>query len=148
MATTQSILAEAPLFSHLSEQAREVMTRSMRERTFAAGSDIVTEGESGIGFFVILEGTAAAVHEGEDGARATLGPGASFGEIALLDGGPRTATVRAMTDVRCSILTRWDFLATLRDQSDLAVELLSVLSRRIRELEQRISRLEAAGARG
>ncbi len=147
MATATATLTSAPLFTQLSEKTREMVARSMRERSFPAGVEIVTEGEGGIGFFVIVEGAAEAIHPREARPRARLGPGAAFGEIALLDGGPRSATVRAVTDVRCAILTRWDFLAILRGEASVAVELLEALAGRIRALEGRIAELEEAAAR-
>lgn len=144
MAARADMLASTPLFSHLSRKTLETISRPMTERTFKAGSEIVTEGEGGIGFFVITDGKAEVVHPGEDAPRATLGAGASFGEIALLDGGPRSATVRAVTDVTCLILTRWDFLAVLRSDAETGVELAEAMARRIRDLEARIAELEKA----
>lgn len=142
MATRADLLAASPLFSHLSEKMRNAIARPMSERTFSAGTTIVTEGEGGIGFFVITDGTAEVVHASEHAARARLGAGASFGEIALLDGGRRSATVRAATDVTCLVLTRWDFLAALRSDAEMGAELAEAQARRIRGLEARIAELE------
>lgn len=142
MAARADLLAASPLFSHLSPKTLETIARPMAERTFPAGAEIVTEGEGGIGFFVITAGKAEVVHPGENAPRATLGPGAAFGEIALLDGGPRSATVRAATAVTCLILTRWDFLAALRSDAEMGVELAEAMAKRIRDLEARISELE------
>jgi CRP-like cAMP-binding protein len=85
----------------------------LKERRYAAGREIVTEGQGGIAFFIILEGEAVVLVGGEE--RRTLGPGESFGEIALL--GPddrRTATVRATTDLRVATMTAWEFRSVVK----------------------------------
>ncbi len=139
------LLASVPLFSRLPRETIDDLARGAVERQYAPGVEIVTEGESGIGFFLIVDGTAEVLH-GHDGAPvSTLGPGAYFGEMALVDGQRRSATVRAATPLTCLALTRWDFLAVVRSDADLAVELLEQMSRRVRAAEARIAELEGRG---
>jgi len=147
MTATATQIAQVPLFAHMTPDTQEAIARNMTVRTLPAGHEIVTEGEGGIGFFILTDGTAEVMHGDEAGGRVTLKPGDSFGEIALLDSGARSATVRASTDVTCLILTRWDFLAVLRADAGLGVDLLKAMAKRVRALEARIAQLEAAGAR-
>ena len=77
----------------------------MTERSFNEGDEITREGESGIGFFVIEDGNASVSVGGE--IVRTLGPGEHFGEIALIDSGPRSATIIAGTDLRCRGMSGW-----------------------------------------
>jgi len=103
----------------------------------------VTEGEGGVGFFLIADGRAEVVH-GHDGPPVrTLKRGDFFGEMALLDGGRRSATVRAADTTKCLVLTRWHFVAEVRQNADLAVELLEVMSQRVRDLESRLDQQAA-----
>ena len=94
---TVSQLAKVPLFSDCSQRDLQTVARVVREIPHEAGTVIAREGEPGVGLFIILDGTADVSIGGRK--KATLGPGDFFGEIALLDGGPRTATVTAKSDV-------------------------------------------------
>ena len=104
---TVTRLAKVPLFSDCSQRDLQTIARVVREIPHAAGTVIAREGDPGVGLFVILDGTADVTIGGRK--KATLGPGDFFGEIALLDGGPRTATVTAKTDVKLLGLTEWVF---------------------------------------
>jgi CRP-like cAMP-binding protein len=90
-------LASIPLFSHLSQKRLLRVLDSTQKIEFPAGEVIVREGERGKGFYVIERGTATVSVDGVE--RASLAPGAYFGEVAVIDGGPRTATVTAATRV-------------------------------------------------
>jgi len=70
---------------------------------------------------------------------ATLGPGDFFGETALLDGYPRTASIRALEDGECLVMTRWDFLAALKSSPDMAAQVLRTLARRLRQTDARLT---------
>ena len=94
---TVSQLAKVPLFSDCSQRDLQTVARVVREIPHGAGTVIAREGEPGVGLFIIVDGTADVSIGGRK--KATLGPGDFFGEIALLDGGPRTATVTAKSDV-------------------------------------------------
>ena len=107
----------------------------MQELSFASGRQVVTEGKGGVGFFVILDGTARVSQGGED--RGTLGPGDYFGEMALIDGDDRMASVHAESDLRCAAMTPWTFRPFVKDHPDVAWSLLTALVKRIREAQAR-----------
>ena len=93
------ILRRVPLFDGLNDKELEAVANTAKERRYDTGDTIVGEGEGGVGFFVIADGEARVERHGE--RRATLGPGASFGEVALLDEtGRRTASVIAESPLR------------------------------------------------
>jgi CRP-like cAMP-binding protein len=106
------------------------------ERHYAAGTAMVTQGQGGEGFFILVSGKAEAVRTRADGEKVvvnTFGPGDFFGEMALLDDeGLRTATVQAVAASDCLALTRWDFLGILKDDADMAIVILQELARRFR----------------
>jgi CRP-like cAMP-binding protein len=100
-----------------------------------AGHTIITEGDKGAGLQLIIEGEARVMR----GSRtvATLGPGDFFGELALIDGRPRTATVVASTDMTNLGISGWDFRGVVKQRPSMAWSLLEHLTRRIRELQSR-----------
>jgi CRP-like cAMP-binding protein len=128
------LVSGVPLFSDLERKDAEQLARTFKERTFAAGDVIAAEGQRGIGFFIIEAGTAKVTRGGED--RVMLGPGDYFGEIALIDDGPRTATVTADTDLKCWGLTSWEFKPLVETNAEIAWKLLEGMAKRVRALEQ------------
>jgi CRP-like cAMP-binding protein len=105
------------------------------ERQYSAGQPIVTQGQGGEGFFVIVSGKAEAFRQRADGEKVgvnTFGPTDFFGELALLDDGLRTASVIAVEPTQCLALTRWDFLAALREDAEMSVIILQELAKRFR----------------
>lgn len=99
----------------------------------AAGRVLVSEGSSGSEFFVILEGTAKVSRRGRK--VATLGPGAAFGELALLDKAPRNATVTAETDMELVVLGQREFGGVIDEVPGVARKLLTGMARRLREAD-------------
>ena len=99
----------------------------MKDRTFRAGDNVTTEGQGGIGFFVIENGEAKVSIGGEE--RRRLGAGDYFGEVALLTDRPRTATITAETDLRCYGMTSWDFKPLVESHSSIAWKLLQAMSK-------------------
>ena len=130
---TLDTLRKVPLFSRLDRRDLERLATSMKERTFPEGTTVTREGQGGVGFFVILSGEGA-VNVGGD-PRGTLGPGDSFGEIALIDEGARTATITAVTDLRCVGMTAWEFKPFVQEHPDVAWALLQGLAGRVRSAE-------------
>lgn len=116
------LLKQVPLFSDLDENERKQIANSMKQRTFSAGQEIAVEGESGVGFFVIEDGTAKVTVHGEQ--VRTLGAGDYFGEVALITQGPRSATVTAETDLKTYGMTSWEFRPLVEDTPSLAWKLL------------------------
>lgn len=130
MAVTPEALRNVPFLAALDKRAVASLVSSMKERDVAAGKDVVTQGTGGIAFFVVLEGEAVVVVDGDE--RRRIGPGDHFGEIALvLDDAPRTATVTAVTDLRVASLTAWSFRPFVREHPDVAWSLLETLARRV-----------------
>jgi CRP/FNR family transcriptional regulator, cyclic AMP receptor protein len=135
MAQHQDLIASVPLFAHLPVKTIDDLTKTAVERHYAPGDEIVTEGQAGVAFFVIGEGAVEVVHGCSRTRTSQLHAGDYFGEMALVDGRRRSATVRALTAVTCLALTRWDFMALVRSDAELAVGLLEEMSRRLRSLE-------------
>jgi len=133
--TTVGFLDKVPLFQSLKHRQLERLAKRCVEREYPAGKAVVTQGQGGEGFFVVVTGKAEAIRERADGVRVvvnTFGPTDFFGELALLDDGLRTASVVTTEPTRCLVLTRWDFLATLRDDAEMAVSILEELAKRFR----------------
>ena len=99
----------------------------MKQRTFEAGDQVTTEGQGGVGFFVIEDGEAVVTVGGDE--RRRLGPGDYFGEVALLNQSVRTATIRAETELRCYGLTSWEFRPLVETNGSIAWKLLQVMSK-------------------
>jgi CRP/FNR family cyclic AMP-dependent transcriptional regulator len=121
------LLEQVPLFSDLERRELEQIAGSMKQRKFEAGETIASEGEQGVGFFLIETGTAKVSVAGED--RRTLGPGDYFGEIALISGSDRTATVRADTDLSCWGMTSWAFRPVVEENASIAWKLLQAMAK-------------------
>lgn len=99
----------------------------MKDRTFHAGDQVTTEGQGGIGFFVISDGEAKVTIGGQE--RRRLGAGDYFGEVALLTDSPRTATITAETDLHCYGMTSWDFKPLVESHGSIAWKLLQAMSK-------------------
>ena len=135
MADKLSFLAKVPLFSGLTERQLKQLAKRFVTREYKAGDTIVTQGKGGAGMFTITAGKAEALVEAPDGTKTvvnTFGPTDFFGEIALLDDGPRTASVVAVKDTDCLILSREDFIAVLKNDADMGVVIAQELARRFR----------------
>jgi CRP/FNR family cyclic AMP-dependent transcriptional regulator len=128
-------LKSVPLFAGVSDRELGRIAERMSERTVPQGAAITAEGESGIGFFVIEDGTATVSVGGE--TVRTLGAGDHFGDIALIDGGPRSATIVADSDLRCRGMTAWEFRPLVQEHPEMAWTLLETLAARLRQAEQR-----------
>jgi CRP-like cAMP-binding protein len=138
----EEMLKSVPMFSELGKKDLERLARLMVPRSVKAGETIIKENDQAAGFFVISSGKVEAVRSADtDHAQvlATFGPGDFFGEMALFEGFPRSATVRAVDDTECLAMTRWDFMAELKNHPEIAVGMLPVLVRRLREADARLA---------
>jgi CRP/FNR family cyclic AMP-dependent transcriptional regulator len=122
------LLRKIGLFESLSQRQIQRLAVSLKERNLSKGDVILSEGKSGIGFFVIGEGTVTYNVHGKD--VGTGGPGDYFGEIALIDDRPRMATVTAATDVTIYAMTRWEFRGLSEEHPDIASGLRQVMAKR------------------
>jgi CRP-like cAMP-binding protein len=124
------LLSKVPLFSELSKKELESFASAAKEVRHREGAVLAKEGDSGLGFFLIIDGTATVSVGGKP--RATMGPGDFFGEISLLEGGPRTATVTAATPIRVIGLTQWVFRRMVEQNPSVAMKMLKVMASRLR----------------
>lgn len=129
-----TMLSKVPLFEDLSKKDLRAIEDAAREVDFAAGRTIVEQGTSGVAFHLILSGKAAVKVDGRTKAR--LGPGDYFGEISLIDRGPRSASVIADGPVKTLSLASWNFMQILDSTPTIGRKLLVGLCRRIREIEK------------
>jgi CRP-like cAMP-binding protein len=128
-------LRAVPLFADLSDKDLDRVVAISKQVSHAAGKVVVEEDESAVGFHLILEGTAEASNRGD--VVSTMGPGDHFGEISLLDGKPRSASVTATTDVTTLAIPAWNFNRLLDEHPEMMRALLIALCHRIRNLGER-----------
>jgi pyruvate,water dikinase len=126
-------LQRVQLFVDLDRRQAEQVARLLKLRPFSKGETVIMEGSGGAAFFIIDSGEATVSSKGVQ--LTTLGPGDYFGEIALIDGGPRSATVTAATDLVCYGLTFWEFRPLVEKNSAIAWKLLQALAKRLRASE-------------
>jgi CRP/FNR family transcriptional regulator, cyclic AMP receptor protein len=124
------LLKRVPLFAGLDDKELTEIATSMRERRFKAGDTVTQEGAGGVGFFVVQEGRADVSVGGE--TKGSVGPGDYFGEIALINESPRTATLTAGTDMVCYGMTPWDFRPLVESNSTIAWKLLTAMAEKMR----------------
>ncbi len=123
-------LQRVQLFADLDRRQAQQIARLLKVRHFTKGETIIMEGSGGAAFFLIDSGEAAVSSKGVN--VATLGPGQYFGELALIDGGPRSATVTAATDMVCYGLTFWEFRPLIERNGAIGWKLLEALAKRLR----------------
>ena len=136
MAAPVELLKHVPLFHGLSEKELKTLANNFTERTFTEGQELTHEGSGGVGFFVIETGEARVTVDGQE--RRMLGPGDYFGEIALIDGGLRTATITAVSDGTSYGLTPWQFRPLVETNASIAWPLLEAMAKRTREIEAQL----------
>lgn len=137
-ANPADLLKKVPLFEGMSARDLKVVAAEMREDSFKAGKAIVTEGDPGGRFYLIVEGQAKVTQNGR--SRGVLQPGDSFGELSLIDKGPRSATVTAQTDVVARSLTSISFLALLDEHSSMSRKVMVELAKLVRKTEKALNR--------
>jgi CRP/FNR family transcriptional regulator, cyclic AMP receptor protein len=126
-------LKKAKLFQGLSDSELRSIEKQMKVVNHPAGHEIVVRGDGGVGFMVITEGTVSV--KTVQGKTRKLGPGDSFGEMALLDHAGRSATITADTDVTLATIPEWNFKPFLKEHPEIAYSLLQTLSQRVRQAE-------------
>lgn len=134
-APSVDLIRGVSLFAEADDRFLEQLAGEFMERTFAAGETLAEEGEVGRTFIVIEKGEVTVTVHGEEVAR--LGPGDSFGEMALIDKSARSATVKAETEVHGYQLPVWSFRPLVESHPEMAWALLEALAQRVRDSESR-----------
>jgi CRP/FNR family transcriptional regulator, cyclic AMP receptor protein len=132
------------LFADLDSTSRQQIAQVMRRRTFRPGEAIFHRDDPGQVLYVIKDGRVRirlTSAEGQEVALAVFGPGESFGEMAILDGQPRSADAIAIDKVEVYTLQRQDFVQVIRNHPDIAIHVMKLLSERIREANQMVEDL-------
>jgi CRP/FNR family transcriptional regulator, cyclic AMP receptor protein len=127
-------LAQIPLLAGLPDKVRRRLAEIGKRRRYPAGDTIIAEGESGVAFYVILSGSARVEQRGQ--SIGQLETGDFFGELALIEEHPRSATITAVEDTECLGFTRWEFTALLDEHPEVAVPMMHALIRRLHRREQ------------
>ena len=127
-----SALARVPLFEGISDESMERLVRVTGELDFEPGQYIVLQGQIGTGLYVVVEGAARVLRGSEE--IAELGPGDFFGELAVIDQMPRSASVQAAGPTRCLAVASWDLLDLIETDPKFALNLIKGLVTRLREL--------------
>ncbi len=127
----EELIAACPLFAGLDAGGMAAVAKAAVEVEFPADRTIARQGEVGSGLFIVAEGSVRVVRDGETIAR--VGPGEFFGELSVLDGRPRNASVIADGPTTCLALATWDAERVLREQPGVALAVLRVLAARLRE---------------
>jgi len=138
-----AFLGRVPLFQGLNDRQLKQLAKRFIARTYRPNDHIVTQGKGGEGMFTIVSGHAEAVLETEDGEKIvveTFKANDFFGEITLLDDGPRTASVVATEETECLVLSRWEFLALLKNDAEMGAVIAQVLAKRLRKLINTLDR--------
>jgi CRP/FNR family cyclic AMP-dependent transcriptional regulator len=130
MTTNVDALRAIPLFQGMSDRSIEIIAGIAREASYPAGSTLVEEGAPGDSFLVIRRGTAAVAQGGRH--IRDLGAGDFLGEIALIDGGARTATVSAIDDIDALVVDRDGFQRLMDEFPTIRYDLVSALTQRLR----------------
>ncbi len=137
-------LRTIPLFAHVDDESLESMGELLIERGIPKHQTIVEEGLPGDYMYVIREGQVRVTKLSGDGREKILelmGPGDFFGEMSLLDGAVRSASVKSLSETRILALSRNDFLKELRHNPDLAMAVIQELTRRVRQMDEQASSL-------
>ncbi len=131
------MLQNVPIFSVLPKKQLKTMSQSFVERAYPAGAVIEAEGDKGVSFYLITDGTVN-VRKGSKSI-AKLSRGQFFGELSLIDNQPRSATVEATEPTKCLIITSWVWSGFLDTEPKLAKAVMKELARRLRDADQKLS---------
>jgi CRP/FNR family transcriptional regulator, cyclic AMP receptor protein len=141
--STLELLGRVPLFSELSRSELNRIAQVAIPRTFPADTRVFHEGDQGDACYLVRRGSCRVTRQHPDGRAITLAnlePGDLFGELAMLDGQSRSASVEALEETELLALPASDMRALLRDHPEVAVKLVTALTKRLREANERISR--------
>jgi CRP-like cAMP-binding protein len=151
MSNDINFLRNVSIFEELPERDLEKIAQLGTRKTFSKGNVILMEDEIGSALFIIMDGKVKVSRLDETGKEvilSILGPGEVFGEMSLLDGMKRSATVSALTDTEVFIIYRDDFLNLLNQHPQIAISLLKELTQRLRKADMQIKSLSLKDAEG
>jgi CRP-like cAMP-binding protein len=134
----EEFLSRVPIFAKCTAEEVSAIAGVAQESFFQPGQIIVTQGTPGQAFYMIISGRVEILRDGN--SLGAFGVGDFFGEMSLLDSAPRSATIRALEDTSCLMLSSWDFKALLEQHPSIAIKLLEVLSRRLRVADERLGK--------
>lgn len=143
MSAVTELLRKVPLFEELSDSELERVAQVAIPRSFPRDTRVFHEGDRGDACYIVRTGSCRVTREHPDGRAITLanlGPGAIFGELAMLDGEARSASVEAAEDTELLALPASDMRAQIREHPEMAEKLVVALTRRLREANERIAR--------
>lgn len=132
----EQALAKVGLFENFNPKYLKGIAGICTERNFKPGEYLMKQGESGIGLFIILSGRVRIEKTDASGKEVEIaenGPGDIMGEMAVFDGSPRSASVKAISDTACLVLASWEFNSFLKAHPEAALELLPIVVKRFRE---------------
>jgi CRP/FNR family cyclic AMP-dependent transcriptional regulator len=150
-ASKSALLARHPLFGELESDIRERFAAQAKTREFARGTTIFAKGDPGTCLYAVYRGTVQVTVPSIEGKSAVFNhirEGEIFGEIALLDGRPRTADAVAFTDCTLMVIDRRDFIPLLRSYPDVTIKLLEIVCSRLRQTTQQVEDLMFLDLRG
>lgn len=127
------LLKRTPIFAKTSEASLRTMLKSAIEKTVKSGEKLVEKGERGTGFYLIIDGRADVIADGEK--LAAFREGDFFGELAVIDGAPRTADVVATEDTTCIVVSQWAMRSIISSHSEIALSILEELVERLRRTD-------------
>lgn len=128
-------LRRVPLFGGLDRKELGMLAKLVKEQRYSAGTTIVEADKPGHGLYLIREGQVSVKKEGR--TVATMGPGQFFGEVSVLDGGPRTADVIADQDTSCLTLISWEIKPLLMENAGISYKMLLEVTKRLRSEQPR-----------
>lgn len=138
----EEILSKVRLFGGLSANHVKGLAQVSKDRVFSKGEYLMRQGENGIGLFIITSGKVKILKKNRQGEVVEIAENAAgdvIGEMAVIDGAPRTASVQAAEDVSCIVLTSWDFNAFMKAHPDVALQILPVVVKRFRETNEALT---------
>jgi len=139
----EAFLGGVEIFARCKKRDLRALSKTAEERRYSPGQALCEQGTSGVAMYVLTGGQVRVEQHLDDGrtvVMAKLGPGAVVGEMALIDGAARTASVVAETEVQALVLTSWEFQALLHKRPIIALDILPVLVRRCRSLAVELRR--------
>ena len=137
----RAVFRDHPLFGVLSAEVITRLASYAHTKVVSAGSTIFAKGDAGNSLFAVCAGTVKVSNqssEGKDAIFNLINAGEIFGEIALLDGQPRTADARALTDCELMVIERRDFIPLVKSEPDIALKLIEVLCARLRRTSEQV----------